>query len=199
MPDTVDKLWGYDTISLFSKRICKFHHCHLNPYIALLTCPCNDGQWTRVQIKPNFGVMRWALLVIVALPLLVWIWKCSEFHGEMGGCAFLRFLGSLRGLDYKIVLFPNRVFPPIWGFVVLTSPWNPYFNFKGKAKCRRGLGTIRWIALYVDTYARMFHFMWWDNLNQTSGNPASHQSKQILRFSCEPNVFIAPDFFNIML
>ncbi len=24
--------------------------------------------------------------------------------------------------------------------------------------------------------------------------PASHQSKQILRFSCEPNVFIAPDW-----
>lgn len=108
-------------------------------------------------------------------------------------CLFV-ILGSLRGLDDKIVPFPNRLFPPILGFVVLTSLWNSYFNFKGKAKCRRGLGAIRWIALYVDTYVRMFHFMWWDNLNQTSGDPASHQSKQILRFSCEPNVFIAPDW-----
>ncbi len=107
---------------------------------------------------------------------------------------FLWFLGSLRGLDYKIVPFPNRVFPPILGFVVLTSLWNPYFNFKGKAKCRRGLGAIRWIALYVDTYTRTFHFMWWANLNQTSGDPASHQSKLILWFPREPNVFIAPDW-----
>jgi len=75
------------SFSLLHARSCEIVMIK-NPNISALPYKyqhCYDF-WRRGST--HFGLMRWELLVIVALSILVLIWKCSEFHGEMGGCAF---------------------------------------------------------------------------------------------------------------